>query len=186
MKARSLALAASLVFGVAAVPVTIGTVQSCQEITVSGTVRYNSKYTWKVVDDAYHDASGIKSAQPLKDRLRIWLDFTATKVGSVQVTPDDKYASAGIRLGASAGLAYIDVFFYKGSSSKPIAPYKLNKAGSNVWVTGAFDQSCWLDGPTGEPTPTPTPSEPAEVPEPAPTDLPATETPTPTPEPTDG
>lgn len=107
---------------------------------ISGTVRYVNKTTWVVIQDDYHQPSGFGRVEVRSDRLRVYYTFTAQHVSSMQVTPDDAFAAAGVRMGASVGLGYVDIFFYMGASSKPVGPGLLSRKGANVWITGVFDE----------------------------------------------
>lgn len=106
---------------------------------VSGTIRWVNSTTWTVLDDAGHTPTGIASVQVMADRVRVNYTFTAEKVSSFQATPDESFASADVRVGASVGLSYTDVFFYMPSyGASPVPPKLLSKAGANVWLTGWF------------------------------------------------
>jgi hypothetical protein len=110
---------------------------------VSGTIRWVDPTTWEAITDAGHEPTGIASVELMANRVRIHHDFTATKVSSVQVTPDEAFASVAVRTGASVGLTYTDVFFYlPATGSTPVNPALLTKAGANVWVTGIFWDEC--------------------------------------------
>lgn len=111
---------------------------------VSGTIRWASSTQWVVLDDAAHTSEGIESVQLLADRVRVHYTFDGEKVSSLQVTSDEAFTSANVRVGASVGLSYADVFFYMPSyGSRPVPPALLSKQGANVWITGAL-----LDIPT--------------------------------------
>ncbi|WP_439593870.1 hypothetical protein [Microbacterium sp.] len=106
--------------------------------TIAGTFRRVSATSWAMLDDAGHTSIGVDRIEVRADRLRVWHTFRASKVVTVQVTPDESFASAGVRVGASVGFAYTDVFFYMGASQTPVKPALLTKAGANVWITGLF------------------------------------------------
>jgi hypothetical protein len=106
---------------------------------VSGTIRWVSSTQWIVLDDAGHTPTGISSVTLLPDRVRVNYNFTATKVSSLQVTPDEAFSSASVRVGASVGLTYADIYFYMGTSQTPVNPALLSKSGANVWLTGFFN-----------------------------------------------
>lgn len=105
---------------------------------VSGTIRWVDASTWTVLNDAGHADDGLDWASPLSDRVRVYYDQCHATVGSLQVTPDESFTSAGVRVGASVGLCYADVYFYMGTSATPVNPALLSKAGANVWITGLF------------------------------------------------
>ena len=108
------------------------------DLTISGTIRWINSSTWVALDNAGHRPIGIASVQVMSDRVRVHYDFTAGHVSSVQVTPDEGFASAGVRVGASVGFTYMDIYFYMGTSSTPVNPTLLSKSGANVWITGTF------------------------------------------------
>jgi hypothetical protein len=81
---------------------------------------------------------GFGQVETLPDRVRVWYSFNPAMIESLQVTPDETFTSASVRVGASVGLDYVDVFFYMGSSRTPVNPALLTCAGANVWITGWF------------------------------------------------
>ena len=108
------------------------------QLLISACLRRTSSTAWATLDDVGHASYGIAAVEVYADRIRVNYDFTAYKVSSVQVTPDEAFASAGIRMGASVGLNHMDIYFYSNGSATPINPGTLSKAGANVWVTGWF------------------------------------------------
>lgn len=106
---------------------------------LSGTIRH-SVTGWYVINDAAHQPTGFGTIETLPDRVRVWYATPVAKVGSVQVTPDESFTAAGVRVGASVGLERMDVFFYMGTSQTPVNPAQLTRANANVWVTGWFVQ----------------------------------------------
>jgi hypothetical protein len=182
MRTRAILAATTLVAAAIAVPATTAAIQSCQDVVVSGTIRWQNSSTWVVIEDSTHHSNGIASIDVKKDRLRINLSFTAATIGSVQVTPDERFAASSVRVGASVALSFIDVFFYMPKyGTTPVSPAKLTSANANVWISGWFDQSCIFNVP---PEPSTTPTPPAETPVPTETPTPEPATPTPTPAPT--
>lgn len=105
---------------------------------LSGTVRHTAT-GWAAVDDSTHTPTGIALIETLADRVRVWYGFSPVGIGSVQATPDEQFAAAGVRVGASVGMEYLNLFFYIGSSQTPVNPALLTRAGANVWLTGWFD-----------------------------------------------
>lgn len=108
---------------------------------ISGTMRWVSPTEWATICDDGHEPTGIARVERRADRVRVHYDFTASKVGSLQVTPDEQFASASVRVGASVGLSYADVFFYM-SGTAPVDPALLTKKSANVWLTGHFLVEC--------------------------------------------
>lgn len=106
------------------------------EPDLSGTIRWVNSTTWVALDDAGHQPTGIDSVELLSNRVRVHYETDIEKVGSCQVTPDEAFASADVRVGASVGLEYLDVYFYMPSyGATPVPPSLLSKAGANVWIT---------------------------------------------------
>lgn len=107
--------------------------------TISGAIRWASPSSWTTIRDRGHEPVGIREVQVLRDRLRVHYDFTATKVGSLQVTPDEAFTAAGVRCGASVGLSYADILCYLPGQTTPVDPSRLTRRGGNLWVSGLFD-----------------------------------------------
>lgn len=106
---------------------------------VSGVLRWCSSTSWMTVEDAGHESRGIASIELRADRVRVHYSFTAVSVSSVQLSVDDEFAAANVRVGHSVGLSYTDVYFYMGSSSARVNPALLTRAGANVFFTGWFN-----------------------------------------------
>lgn len=70
---------------------------------VSGALR-KSGGVWSLINDAGHIPSGIASVTDGGTYLQIHYGFTASKVVSLTVTPDESYTLAGYTFGASVGL----------------------------------------------------------------------------------
>lgn len=106
---------------------------------LSASIRHTSN-GWVAINDAGHTPTGIYQIQTLPTCVRVWYSFTPTTISSVQATPDESFAAAGVRVGASVGLEYVDVFFYMGTSQTPVNPALLTRANANVWLTGWFTE----------------------------------------------
>lgn len=108
---------------------------------VLGTIRYIDATTWGVVNTNNHSPTGIASVQYFTDRLRVNYSFTASNVGSLIFCPDETIAAvAGIRMGASVGLTYADVYIYTtAGGSTPINPNTLSNVSGNIWVIGEHE-----------------------------------------------
>lgn len=102
---------------------------------VSGTIRWVDANTWTVLDDATHTPTGIQSVQLSRPYVRVDYTFTATEVGSCQVTPDEAFTAAGVRVGTSVGLDGMNIYFFMGDSATPVNPSLLSRANANVWIT---------------------------------------------------
>lgn len=124
-------IAAALFAGTAVMPAQADAVN---EVSVMGTIRWTSSTSWVALTDAGHQPQGIASVQVLPSRVRVYYETAVSKVGVCSVTPDEGFAATNVRVGASVGLSYLDVFFYQGTSSTPLSPATLSKRGANVWV----------------------------------------------------
>ena len=129
------AIAACAVTLAVTVPLNDGTEQQL----LSGTIRWVNSTTWTVLNDTGHADTGLDYPQLMADRVRVHYDECAQTVGSLQVTPDESFQSAGVRVGASVGLCYADIYFYMGTSTTPVDPSLLSKSGANVWITGLMN-----------------------------------------------
>lgn len=106
---------------------------------IGACLRRKSLTEWCVLDDAGHTPVGADRVEIVgKNRVRLHYDFTAHKVVTFSATPDEQFAAANVRCGASVGLRYADIYFYMGASSVPVDPGLLAKAGANIWVHGLF------------------------------------------------
>lgn len=106
-------------------------------LMLSGTIRHAST-GWYAINNASHTPTGIGTIDTLPDRVRVWFAFAPSSISSLQATPDESFTAAGVRVGASVGLEYVDVFFYMGTSQTPVDPRLLTRANANVWLTGWF------------------------------------------------
>lgn len=111
-------------------------------VMIGGSYRRIDATTWAAIADSGHEPLNTSTPTIVSsNRLRIPYTFTASKVISVSVTVDEAFAGAGsggVRVGASVGLTYLDVYFYIGTSSTPVDPGALSTAGANIWVQGLF------------------------------------------------
>lgn len=102
---------------------------------VCGTVAWSNTPAihWATIDDAGHGPSGIASVETTTTYVRVHFTFTATRVGSCAVTPDEAFAR-DVRTGASVGVSYLDIYFWMGTNTVPTNPALLSRAGANVWI----------------------------------------------------
>lgn len=109
---------------------------------VGGTLRRVSSTSWEVLNDAGHAPVGIASVSIVGgDRLRVTYNFTASKVVTFSVTPDDAFAGIAnvLKMGPSVGLSYTDIYLYLGATTTtPVDPGALSTPGANLWISGIF------------------------------------------------
>lgn len=107
---------------------------------IAGSIRYVNATTWALIQDTNHQPTGLASVQYMSDRLRVFFDFETTKVGGINVGPDETMATvSGIRMGSSVGTTYFDIQIYTGTSSTPIDPNTLTNTSANIWITGFME-----------------------------------------------
>lgn len=75
---------------------------------VAGVIR-NFEGSWALVDDSGHSHIHIDTIETDTNKIRINYDFTAKKVITFSVTPDEYFAMRQTYFGASVGLSYSDV-----------------------------------------------------------------------------
>jgi len=113
--------------------------QEEQQFEVYGTIRWVDKAKWAALNDAGHRSHNIAKVELFNNRVRVHFPKCADKVGYLNVTPDEQFTAAGVRVGSSVGLCYADVFFYMGTSQTPVNPSLLTRKNANVWIDGRFD-----------------------------------------------
>jgi hypothetical protein len=107
---------------------------------VAAVLRRVSSTEWEWLDDAGHTPTGVSAIAITSTYIRLTYDFTATKVGTLVVTPDEAFAGvSGFRVGASVGTTYSDIYCYIGTNTTPTDPGLLSTAGANLWVYGLFE-----------------------------------------------
>jgi hypothetical protein len=110
---------------------------------VSGVLR-NTTGKWYWISDAGHRPTGFKAVTQTTSFITLPYTFTGTRVSSFQVTPDDYFASTGLRVGASVGLSSTALFLYTtnpylGKPSVAANPAGVKAATGNLWVTGLIE-----------------------------------------------
>lgn len=103
---------------------------------VCGTIRWSGTPTahWETIEDAGHESTGVDHVDTTTTYVRVFYTFTATKVQTCQVTPDETLAR-DVNVGASVGLAYFDLYFWIGTGTTPANPLLVSRAGGNIWIT---------------------------------------------------
>jgi hypothetical protein len=85
----------------------------------------NTGTGFKIIDDNEHDPLGISSISNDNDKIVLNYDFTASRVLSLVITPDETMSKNGIIAGGSVGLALTNIYVYKQYS----ATAKITKSG---------------------------------------------------------
>lgn len=104
--------------------------------TIACAIR-NSGNGWFIINDGAHEPIGVQALSQGATSLTLTHDFTAAKVNTLVVTPDETYAQAGIVAGASVGLQQSVIKF--GQNGTPLNPNQVADAMGNFWIFGVFD-----------------------------------------------
>jgi hypothetical protein len=91
---------------------------------VAGVIR-NDGTGWAYIEDTGHAKTGLYTiSTTTNNEIKIDYDFTATKVSSLVVTPDETFTKYGIVCGSSVGTTY--------SLIKPSMPFSCYVTGTNT------------------------------------------------------
>lgn len=80
---------------------------------VAGVLKADGAGNWSVIDDAGHSPMFTGTISIVSGKIRIGYDFTANKIKSFILAPDDILAAQGLLVGGDVGLSYANVAFYK-------------------------------------------------------------------------
>jgi hypothetical protein len=106
---------------------------------LSGAIR-NSGTGWTFIDDAAHRPSGFTGLVQHPTYLDLLHPVGARMVSSFQVTPDEAFASRGLRVGASVGLDHTLIYMYTAAPVAPAAdPAGIVATTGNLWLTGYLE-----------------------------------------------
>lgn len=100
---------------------------------IFGTIR-NSGGGWVVINDTDHKPENIASVADMGSFVRLTYGKTASKVGTLVITPDEVYAQSGRAAGASVGLSYADIYFSENGVAK--TPAQVASTWGNFWIYG--------------------------------------------------
>lgn len=90
---------------------------------------------WELLDNTGHRPINLDHVVDIGPYLRVFYDTAYLRVGALTVCPDETFAALGYHAGASAGLAYANVFMYD-ASGVAIAPADLVSSTGNWWLSG--------------------------------------------------
>jgi len=108
--------------------------------TVAGTIR-NDGDGWEVITDSAHTPINVKDVTVENGAIKIEYDFTADKVVSLIVTPDETLMKEGYKSGSSVGLSHSYIFIGKEGSTNYVNPNDLVSKRGNFWFQGVFEVS---------------------------------------------
>lgn len=100
---------------------------------ILGAIR-NTGTGWFVIQDSGHEPINIASLSDQGSALRLTYGPTASKVGTLLITPDETYAQAGYSAGASVGSSYADIKFGQNGTAKN--PSQVSSSSGNFWIYG--------------------------------------------------
>lgn len=112
---------------------------------LSCALRNDGGATWAPIDDTGHRPSGVLSVETLADRIVVHHDFTAVRVSSVQVTPDETLSGMGISCGASVGLDQTRIHLY--STPDGLGDYVYYDGTAWQSFAGVFSGFTWYTNP---------------------------------------
>lgn len=106
---------------------------SAPVLYLSGAIRCSGG-VYSAIADAGHSPYGIASVTTTSTYVRVTFTQPLSAVGDMQITPDETYAQAGVAMGGSVGLSYVNILFAK--DGNPVSPASVCYSGSNVWLNG--------------------------------------------------
>lgn len=99
----------------------------------------NTGSGWFILSDSDHQPIGATSITQYSDRIELFFDFTATKVHSFVVAPDETYAVTDQkRAGASVGFTKAIIWFGNPGVNTKLNPSTVANASGNFFVIGHF------------------------------------------------
>jgi hypothetical protein len=104
---------------------------------VSGVIR-NTGDGWELITDDFHDSINVESVSNGKLAITVNHSFTAKKVVSFVVTPDETFVKEGLTAGASVGLDKTNIYLTKLGSNSYSDPNKIINSKGNFWFQGMF------------------------------------------------
>lgn len=106
---------------------------SAPVLYLSGAIRCSGG-VYSAIADSGHSPYGIASVTTASSYVRVTFTQTLSTVGDMQITPDETYVQAGISMGGSVGLSYVNILFAKDGNA--ISPASACLTSSNVWLNG--------------------------------------------------
>ena len=97
----------------------LGDVDTSKHKIVACALR-NTGSGWEMIDDSQHTPINVESVTDSSSAVTINYSFTASKVGTLVVTPDETFCKMGLFCGASVGLALSAISMH---ITKPIGGY---------------------------------------------------------------
>ena len=132
--AQSTSLDAEIYAYVASTPV----VSVLSQKTVACAIR-NAGSGWGTISDANHNPQNISSVSVnASGDIVVSYSFTASKVVSLVVTPDETFASL-YSVGASVGLSTAVISVYSLTTGNKVDASTISNANGNFWIYGLFD-----------------------------------------------
>ena len=120
-------------------------------------IRFNATSgQFEFINDAGHFPSGVSSVVTYSDRIVVNYSFTATKVITANVTPDEKLAQQGFTMGPSVGTSSMTIYVGQGGFTDYVTVTGASFTSLNGFVnsmsrsttTWTFNHD-YVDGPIG-------------------------------------
>lgn len=112
------------------------TVAGADLIPVACVLR-NTGGGWSILSNSGHEPSNCLSITTFPDHIQVNYGVTASRVGAINVSPDETFAQQGLRAGASVGLSFSNVYMYD-STGVLLPPTSVVSAGGNWFFEGAL------------------------------------------------
>lgn len=133
-QAASLSMDAEIYAYVESTPV----VSVLSQKTVAGAIR-NVGNGWAFINDANHSPQNLSAISVNSSGdIVVNYSFTASKVVSLVVTPDETFASL-YSVGASVGLSTATISVYSLSTGQKVDASTISSANGNFWIYGLFE-----------------------------------------------
>ena len=99
----------------------------------------NTGTGWAVLHDNDHLPIGVVDVVQFADRIELNYDFTAAKVHSFGVMPDETYAALDqYTAGASVGFSKAAIYFGKPGINGKVNPANIKNPSGNFFIAGFF------------------------------------------------
>lgn len=104
---------------------------------VSGVIR-NTGNGWELISDTAHEPLHIESVSNNNSAITIDYSFTAKKVVSFVVTPDETFVRNGLNAGSSVGLDKSLIYLSEQGTGVYSDPNEVISSKGNFWFYGIF------------------------------------------------
>lgn len=97
----------------------------------------NTGSGWSILSDIDHQPIGVSHVTQHADHIKLYFSFTATKVHTFNITPDETYGAFDQAVaGASVGLTHAGIIFARPGVNGAIDPALLCNPVGNFFIYG--------------------------------------------------